>query len=120
MRQEQNSFISVCFTCGDRDCIDVSVIEVVADPQMYEGSVIGQGSLDAGFDVTVYTDNLYTTPSLVMAIGTTAYVKAMWATPISGVKFCVHKCSYSCGTTETTVDIIKVSMDINPVVSMLF
>jgi len=111
MRTEDNSLISVCYTCGDRDCVEVTKETVVADPQIWEGSFIGQGSLEDGFGVTLYTDRVYATPALEMPIGTTAYVKVFWDHPISGVKFCIDKCSYSCGTFDGTVDIIKVSND---------
>jgi len=113
MRTEDNSLISTCYTCGDRDCVDVTKETVVADPMIWEGSFIGQGSLEDGFGVTLYTDKVYATPAVVMPIGTTAYVKVFWKHPIPGLKFCIDKCSYSCGTFDGTVDIIKVSSDIN-------
>jgi len=112
MRTEDNSLISVCYTCGDRDCIEVTKETVLAELEMWQGSVIAQGSLQDGFSVELYKDNTYATTAAVMPIGTTAYVKVFWKHRIRGVKFCIDKCSYSCGTFDGTIDIIKVSVDI--------
>ena len=83
---------------------------------MFEGTAVNQGSLSDGFSLTLYKDTLHlqlVTPADSMALGATLYIKAFWTESISGIKFYVDKCNYSCGTMATnTIDIIKVSIGI--------
>ena len=111
LRQQNDTWVSPCHTCGDTDCA-----EQEEDTLFIEGSVVNQGSLKSGFGISLYKDNMYATPvtSDGLALGADLYIKAFWTGPIDGIKFYIDKCSYSCGTVATNiVDIVKVSFGKN-------
>ena len=110
--KENGSLVS---NCNDFDVEDVKdeVVEIQAESIFYVGSVIGFGSLSDSFKMTIHLDNTYSTTAESLAFGEPLFTKINWRNSISGMKFYIDTCTYSCG--KFAIEIIKVRFKVSQV-----